>query len=186
VHPTSKGTLKGSARSTDTITNLKELVQQSETTILAQGHEGAFGIEFENIDKIKECISFVSEKLPNVELEVASYIECKSDLDYVLSQRDDIYDCVWGTNLKEPKFIYTDNVTKENISLIGKQQNVLKINKDFEVCKFQYDIDKFSETFPFDKFKFKIYCLGTPNLNTYKQVTRKQFLAEKVASVPIE
>lgn len=186
VHPTLKGILKGSARSTDAITNLKELVQQSKTTMLAQGHEGAFGIEFENIDKIKECISFVSEKLPTVELEVASYIECKSDLDYVLSQRDNIYDCLWGTNLKEPKFIYTDSITKENISLIGKKQNVLKINKDFEVCKFQYDIDKFSEAFPFDKFKFKIYCLGTPNLNTYKQVTKKQFLAEKVASVPIE
>lgn len=187
LHPTTKGTLKGSARSTDTITNLKELVQQSNTTMLAQGHDGAFGIEFENKEKIKECISFVSEKLPNTELEVASYIENKYDLDYILSQRsDNIYGCLWGTNLKEPKFIYTDDVTKENILLMGKQKNVLKINKDFEVCKFQYDVDKFKKMFPFDKFKFKVYCLGTPNLNTYKQVTRKQFLAEKVASVPIE
>lgn len=186
LHPTSNGTLKGSARSTDTITNLKELVQQSNTTMLAQGHEGAFGIEFENKEKVKECISFVSKKLPNAEIEVASYIENKDDLDYILSQRNGIYDCLWGTNLKEPKFIYRDNVTKENISLIGKQRNVLKINKSFEVCKFQYNEDKFKKMFPFDKFKFKIYCLGTPNFNTYKQVTTKQFLAEKVASVPIE
>lgn len=184
VHDDNIG-FKGSGRAINGIENLKTLLVDSKQVSFAQGHEGAFGIGFKTKQDIIKAIEYVSNNLDDNITVVATCIESKADLDYIIYEIGK-YNDLWGTDLKVPTFLYKGDLITENVSRIGAKKNVLKIKNDVSVVQFSVDDDKFNKMFERvlnGDQNLKIYCLGTPNVNIYKGRKYNQFIAEKTAIV---
>lgn len=158
------------------IKNFREFLLETDLFELCEGHANAFGVEIKrsSIEKMK---GVVNEKLKNNEIDQVEIYEI--DAEYMhenINQIDIItiadYKNEWGSTLPEPLVAFTSIPFGINdISLIGKKKNVLKlINKNIEFVKFYFKKDEFDETFT-DGETFYMNIVGRCSVNKWGSKT---------------
>lgn len=121
----------GSARNVDNspIESLKDIVNETGSFLLAQGHANAHGINIE-LDKIDEANKRFNELLKDIEYDatyIVDYIFDYYELDPALPIEMAQFDDIVAQGINEP-LIAIENIelTREDINLIGKTSNTLK------------------------------------------------------------
>jgi single-stranded-DNA-specific exonuclease len=176
----------GSARGCDTvgITNFKDICENTDLTLFAQGHNSAFGVSV-----LKDDIESFVEKL-NTSLEWARD-ESIYDVDYILNNKDidsriilDIaeMDCYWGKDCQEA-LLAIENliVTPDMVTVYDKSSITIKIELDNGVTLMLFraseaDRNKLKDN---NTGYVKINCIGTANKNEWNgNVTPQIFMTE--------
>lgn len=128
----SSETYGGSGRAFDhcPIEDFRSLVDACPYTTMAQGHQGAFGIEIpaKNIDLTRQ---WLNEQLADVSMEKIYDVDFEidaADLTIPMFQALDQNKTLWGHGLQEPLFAIKDlHITASNAKICGKSQNTIQI-----------------------------------------------------------
>jgi single-stranded-DNA-specific exonuclease len=169
----------GSGRNIDNtgIDDLKEYLNNT-GLVRADGHPHAFGIvelKKENIGKLIELFNkddSIVQKHFYVDF-VVPFEELTDDFIGTLN----VLKKHWGKGIKEP-FIAIENIDvhAEEVSVIGKEMNTIKINVDgIEFIKFKCD---FSEKLMTIQDDFKMNIVGKCSLNEFNGKVTPQIIIE--------
>lgn len=170
----------GSIRSINdsTIANFKDFCEESGLFEWVAGHQSACGfkIKKENLDKFLE---YGENHLPPFEKIVECDFKIKGNKREVIIAATQFDDHV-GCDIK-PVLIYDEiDVTTKELEIIGKNQNVLKIQKD-DVTYIKFD---FKKELPSSPVTLKI--VGKPNLNEWMGTTTPQIMIEEMEFAELE
>lgn len=169
----------GSGRNIDNngIDDLKEYLNNT-GLIMAEGHPNAFGIvelKKENIGKLIELFNkddSIVQKHFYVDF-VVPFEELTDDFIATLN----VLKKHWGKGIKEP-FIAIENIDvhAEEVSVMGKEMNTIKINVDgIEFIKFKCD---FSEKLMTIQDDFRMNIVGKCSLNEFNGKVTPQIIIE--------
>ena len=174
-----KGTYGGSGRAFDhcPVEDFRALVDACPYTTMAQGHQGAFGIEIpvENIELTRQ---WLNEQLADVSMEKIYDVDFEldaSDLTISMFQVLDQNKTLWGHGVKEPLFaiknLYIDAYTAK---ICGKSNNTIQIyDTDTDVkyvmffCTGNEELYKWINNNWGDD-KAEVTIIGTLGLNLYE------------------
>ena len=167
-----QGEIKGSARNVanSKIPNLKTFFLNTGYFEWALGHEGAHGLCLKE-SKLQDFLEYTDEELENIDFGEGVY-----DVNFVrYAAEPDIkdiifdlhrYENVWGQGNQEPLVYIGDlNITKQDIQILGKDKNTVKITKNgiaymkFHAKEFIEDLEKYEQ--------IKLNIIGKPNVNEW-------------------
>lgn len=192
-HNKKKGVYMGSGRSVGVIP-LQSLCEDSGLFNYAQGHEGAFGVEFPE-ENLHEIISYFNSTLDSTDLQ--KVIEYDLELDASEIEELDIkeiekFSKIVGQGFPEPKFLirglvaeeaYTKKLGNHVRAVMGSNNDTIKINCEnaFALMKFRsnenYALD-IEEHFS-NNFITEIDVIGTLNLNRFYHGGLKRWVITK-------
>lgn len=170
---TEKG-YEGSARGYDQsgITNFKDICSDTECTLYAEGHEGAFGLGLQE-DKIEEFLHKTDIALKDMSAEPIYHV------DYIYNGSNvSFYDIVtiagmnslWGKDFEEAMIVVKDlKVSKDMVSVFRKTSNTLKITlpNKINIMKFNATDEECYELENQEGAYIQIDLVGTCNLNEW-------------------
>lgn len=180
VHERDNGECAGSCRSN---IDLKDELNNSGLFEYAEGHKQSFGLCYLKSNE-QDVVNYLYTSVEVCE----PYISVLSDLtitsipNYLYSFKDS-YKCYFGTNIPIPKFyIEPFTIDSNNISIIGKNNNVFKFSKNgIEFIKFfcgQKDKDNlFLEDIK--NHKLTIDIVGELSYNVFRDKVNKQCIIDK-------
>lgn len=123
---------QGSARGCDLagISNFKDICEQTNRILYAQGHQGAFGLGIKSYD-IEEFLYATDELLKDMSSEPLYYVDfCYSDANFKGQDILDIayLDNLWGKDVDEPYIGFQNlKIKKEMVTVYSKKDLTLKI-----------------------------------------------------------
>ena len=167
-----QGEIKGSSRglSNCALTDFREFLLDSGYFEWVMGHSNAAGCSI--LDKnLEDFLENSDETLKNMDFDKGVY-----DVNFVRYAaepdiRDIIFDLhryenVWGQGNQEPLVYIGDlNITKQDIQILGKDKNTVKITKNgiaymkFHAKEFIEDLEKYEQ--------IKLNIIGKPNVNEW-------------------
>ena len=136
----------------------------------ALGHEGAHGLCLKE-SKLQDFLEYTDEELENIDFGEGVY-----DVNFVrYAAEPDIkdiifdlhrYENVWGQGNQEPLIYIGDlNITKQDVQILGKDKNTVKITKNgiaymkFHAKELIEDLEKYEQ--------IKLNVIGKPNVNEW-------------------
>lgn len=169
------------------IKNFKDVLAETKLFESVEGHQGAFGIEIKK-ENIPLVIEFLNQKLKDIDF--SEYYEVDFILDYedldiaFIKEINDLRD-YYATGFDEP-YVVINNVivTKENINLIGKDSNTLKIadNNGITLIKFRLHDNEPLKEWIDDSWSnnetINLTILGRCNLNEYNNIITPQIIID--------
>lgn len=182
----SYGFLGGSARglSNSELNSFKDYLSETGLFEYTLGHAQAFGIYLKNSN-----LSRLHEKA-NKELSQYNFGENYYEVDFErkgneLDDLEDIiydldkYKNVWSTNCAEPLIYINDlRVSKDNIQVIGKNKNTLKITKQ-GIIFIKFFADKEIQNF-LNGENFRLNIVGKTNINYFNGIYTPQIFIEQI------
>lgn len=182
-----EGAWHGSARCDPRfgVDNFKDFCAESCLTLYAEGHQGAFGIAFENTEKIDTFIAYTNQEFRDKNFDK----EYKVDFifDYNNFHKNEIKDIaelkdIWGKGLEEP-LVAIENVklNRDNFKLLSPDSKpTLKIilPNSVEIMKFKSSEDEYDSLYS-DQGCIIINVVGKCNLNEWNgRVTPQVFIED--------
>ena len=171
----------GSARGIDNsdLNDFKKFLNDSHFFTFAEGHPQAFGLKINN-SKVEKFIDYANKELINCDFNDNNYIvdysftESDSDTIIRLINELDSIKNLWGKGVEEP-LIAISNLTiqKENIQLMGKNNDSIKINKN------NYSIVKFKDK----NFIDEILKYDLSNLTLIGKVQINEWMGQKTPQI---
>lgn len=172
---TEEGKLAGSGRSTETFKTLKDYISETETTSVCAGHQSAFGLVFDNYDKLNEFLYKTKGKSLGEDSETflvdKAYIGGASAYDIIAV--DELRNH-WCRGFERPLFyIKLENVLPSECNVIGKKNDTISIKHDYiNYIKFkcsEEEVDRFDIKGPVN-----MEIIGVFNVNEYKGFVNPQ------------
>lgn len=134
-----KGKFAGSGRGYEKkdIKDLKQWCNDTGLFDFAQGHQNAFGLSIDS-SKIDDLYSLVSQiKLSDELVYNVDGVFNEKTLNKAVIESVARHNDIWGTTVSEPIFAIEVTVNAEDIELMGKNKNTIKIKyKDISFIKF--------------------------------------------------
>lgn len=170
------------------IKDFRSFVEQSGFAEYAQGHPNAFGASFASIEHLENFIEYADNKLSDVEI-----ISCYEP-DFILNSENssliqiigkiDMYKNLWGKEIEEPLVVIEDIIlTKENVSLIGKNKNALTLKIRLPIgvdcVKFRSNQEEFEKLIPYETGFIKINLIGKASINRWGGYYIPQIIIEE-------
>ena len=179
-----ENTYQGSARGCDKtgINNFKEICENTEVIMYAEGHQGAFGLGIESCF-IDDFIERTDEALKNTSEEPVYFV------DYIYEganvKAEDILDIasledLWGKDVDESFIAIKDlRVTKEMVTLMSPDKKpTLKITLPNKVSLIKFNSNEEEYNNLLSEGYVKIDVVGRCNANTWNGYTTAQLLIE--------
>ena len=181
----------GSARNIDNspIESLKDVVSSTNSFSLCQGHANAHGVNIE-LDKVEEAITRFNELLKDVEYDatyIVDYILDCNELEPTLPIEMAQFDDIVAQGVSEP-LVAIENIelTRDDISLIGKTSNTLKFTLPNGIefvqffCKDGMTLyDWVNETWAAED-SITINVVGQPGVNDYMGTKTPQIVIKDI------
>lgn len=168
----------GSGRSLGNI-DVRELMNQCELSVEAEGHEGAFGVEIKK-SELNNLINLLDDKLKDVDYDNSILVDLElkqSDITWELLQDISKLNFIVGEGFKTPQFLIKC-LFKTNAKIMKDIHIKLQTN-DLDCLKFnlsEYEVDRLYNAFCFD-------VIGSLNINSWYNFKTRQ--AEKSKQVLI-
>ena len=169
----------GSARSTATLNNFRDVLMATNKFDFCQGHQGAFGCKIKN-KEFKELLNSLLHRSLNNGYDC--YIVDKAYTDGRVSAMDiisvDELKDYWCRGFEKPLFyIKLNNVVPSEVTTMGATNNTVKINKDYiSYIKFKCTEDDLNEFLQGGTYDIEI--IGTFNVNEWNGRTFPQVFIE--------
>ena len=170
----------GSARSINdsTVANFKDFCSESGLFDFAAGHQSAHGVRLPK-KNLQTFLEYADANLPPFEKIVNCDFHLKGNKGEIISAAVQFDDHV-GCDIKSVLMYDEINVIPSDLQIIGKNQNVLKIEKDgVTYIKFG-----FKSELPVGPQKLRI--AGKPNLNEWMGSVTPQVMIEEMEFVELE
>lgn len=192
-YPKENGTvfISGSVRSTDEITNFKDLLDSTKLFEYLKGHQSACGWSID-ISKVGKMIKMMNDKINNLGVDSSAIIVDAiledEEIDMLLIQEIDSFSDYIANDIKETLF-YIPNIEldSENMEVIGKELNTVKWKNENEVSYIIFRQKEDSELLKFAKLKGKnmagtmtVDVVGKMKINVYNATTEPQIMIEKI------
>lgn len=181
----------GSARNVDNspIESLKDIVNKTGVFSLAQGHANAHGVNIE-LDKVDEAIVKFNELLKDVEYDatyIVDYIFDSYELDPSITIEMSQFEDIVAQGIDEPLIaIENIRISREDISLIGKNSNTIKFSLPNGIelvqffCKEGMTLyDWVNETWDSND-SVTINVVGKPGVNDFNGIRTPQIVIKDV------
>ena len=137
---------QGSARGCDLagISNFKDICEQTNRIMYAQGHQNAFGLGIKSYD-IEEFLNATDELLKDISDEAIYYVDYIYE-NYTVNGQD-ILDIaymndLWGQGMEEPYVAFKNlKIKKDMVTIYRKKDNTLKITLPNKVSLIMFKAD---------------------------------------------
>lgn len=164
-----KNTYVGSGRSLGSV-DVRELMNNCELSVEAEGHEGAFGIEVKK-DELNNLIKLLDEKLKNVDYDSTTLVDLElnqNEITWDLLQDISKLNFIVGEGFKTPQFLikYLFKIDAK----IMKDIHIKLQTEDLDCLKFNLsepEINKLNSAFCFD-------VIGSLNINSWYNFKTRQ------------
>ena len=175
----------GSARNQNnsTFKELKNVVASTGCFSLAEGHQGAFGVEISEdmIENAREKLNEILGKIPkeneySVDFELA---ECELDAGFV--QEIDLFRSYIGQGINETLVKCDLSLNKSNCDLMGKNKDSISYMSDTGVKYVMFSCNDQNELLQWmksDNNAIEIEVVGKPSINIYQGIATPQFIIE--------
>ena len=178
-----EGWFRGSGRGLESIDmpGFRSFLQSSNMFEYVSGHENAFGfsIKYHQLDKFHD---WANEELKRVNMDEDAF-----QVDFLRSGRDediadivfdiDLHAHIWGNHNKPPIIGVLDlNVSQDDIQILGRSNNTIKIIKDgVEYMFFRLTEDEITEFTDYELLQIDL--VGTMSMNTWGGRSTPQIIA---------
>ena len=166
------------------LTNLRELLNNSNLVEYAQGHANAFGISIlnENFEQFKQ---YVYTQLSDFDCSPCYYVDFILNSSAVSSEIISSIgnlNYVWGQGLPEPKLaIENIYITKNNIALMGTDKNTptlkITLSNNISLIKFKSSYEEYNKLCS-EQGCVIINAIGICQMNEWNGVTSPQIIIE--------
>lgn len=174
-------TFRGSGRNFNNspVVDFKQAIEDSEMFEYALGHSGAFGVGI-TLDNVVEAIDVLNEQLEYIDYDLTYYVDLVYEGQPNAKEIQEIanHKHLWGQGIEEPTvFIHGVRINKNNIKLMGKNGNTLKINLGTcDSIKFQVTEDEKRALTSVESDMVEVNLVGKCGINSYKGMNAPQIL----------
>lgn len=174
-------TFRGSGRNFNNspVVDFKQVIEDSGMFEYALGHSGAFGVGI-TLDNVVEAIDVLNEQLEYIDYDLTYYVDLVYEGQPNAKEIQEIanHKHLWGQGIEEPTvFIHGVRINKNNIKLMGKNGNTLKINLGTcDSIKFQVTEDEKRALTSAESDMVEVNLVGKCGINSYKGMNAPQIL----------